>query len=131
MKTKKVVINNCYGGFSLSFEAILELVGKCEHVKLLAPERYFGRKMSEADIRDEKNKPYQLSPWKDDMIIHDGHRECGRDCPALVETVERLGKKSDGQMAALKIVEIPADVDFVIEEYDGAEWVAERHRTWS
>jgi len=31
---------------------------------------------------------------------------------------------------ALKIVEIPADVDWVLMEYDGCEWVAEKHRTW-
>ena len=30
-----------------------------------------------------------------------------------------------------KIVEIPADVEWQIQEYDGMEWVAEKHRTWS
>jgi hypothetical protein len=30
----------------------------------------------------------------------------------------------------LLIVEVPADVDWYIEEYDGLEWVAEKHRTW-
>lgn len=32
--------------------------------------------------------------------------------------------------ADLKIVEIPPDVDWEINEYDGVEWVAETHRTW-
>jgi len=31
----------------------------------------------------------------------------------------------------LKIVDIPDGVEWEIEEYDGMEWVAEKHRTWS
>jgi hypothetical protein len=30
----------------------------------------------------------------------------------------------------LAIVEIPDDVQWIIEENDGMEWVAEKHRTW-
>jgi len=44
--------------------------------------------------------------------------------------VEELGEKANGQCADLKIVEIPDDVEYEIEEYDGVEWVAENHRTW-
>lgn len=51
-----------------------------------------------------------------------------RDCPVLVEMVER--GDADGTYADLKVVEIPDDVDWYIEEYDGLEHVAERHRTW-
>ena len=53
-----------------------------------------------------------------------------RDDPALVETVQELGSKADGDCAKLKIVEIPDDVKWMIEEYDGQEWVAEIHRIW-
>ena len=51
-----------------------------------------------------------------------------RDCPVLVEMVER--GTSDGDYAELKVVEIPDNVNWYIEEYDGMEHVAERHRTW-
>lgn len=54
-----------------------------------------------------------------------------RDDPILVRVVEELGADADGNYADLKVVKIPADVDWEIDEYDGAEWVAERHRTWS
>ena len=27
-------------------------------------------------------------------------------------------------------VEIPDDVEWQIEEYDGSEWIAEKHRIW-
>ena len=52
-----------------------------------------------------------------------------RDCPVLVEMVER--GDVDGTYSDLKVVEIPDDVNWHIHEYDGLEHVAERHRTWS
>jgi len=36
-----------------------------------------------------------------------------------------------GEYSELKVVEIPDDVKWQLEEYDGLEWVAEKHRTWS
>ena len=53
-----------------------------------------------------------------------------RDDPALVQVVEEMGDAAAGSFSQLKIVEIPDDVEYIIEEYDGSEWVAERHRTW-
>ena len=54
-----------------------------------------------------------------------------RDDPNLVAVVEQLGQAADGDCAQLKIVEVPDDVEWSIQEYDGLEWVAEQHRTWS
>lgn len=59
------------------------------------------------------------------------YRDMERDDPYLVQVVEEMGADADGRYAELKIVEIPADVNWTIEEYDGSEWVAEVHRTWS
>lgn len=53
-----------------------------------------------------------------------------RDDPYLVQVVREMGTDANGTYATLKIVEIPADVDWEISEYDGREWVAEKHRTW-
>ena len=53
-----------------------------------------------------------------------------RNNPILVEIVEQLGEAADGGHAELKVVEIPDDVKWQIEEYDGNEWVAEKHRKW-
>ena len=33
--------------------------------------------------------------------------------------------------AELRVIKIPDDVKWYIDEYDGMEWVAEIHRTWS
>jgi hypothetical protein len=54
-----------------------------------------------------------------------------RDDPILVEIVEQLGEAANGSSAKLKIVEIPDDVQWQIQEYDGDEWIAEKHRTWN
>jgi hypothetical protein len=48
----------------------------------------------------------------------------------LIQVVEELGEKASGRFADLKVVEIPDDVEWQIDEYDGLEWVSERHRTW-
>ena len=53
-----------------------------------------------------------------------------RDCPVLVAMVEEQGNDIGTKYSDLKIVEIPEDVNWYIEEYDGMEHVAERHRTW-
>ena len=54
-----------------------------------------------------------------------------RDDPYLVQVVREMGSRANGAHSNLKIVEVPADVNWHITEYDGNEWVAEDHRTWS
>jgi len=50
------------------------------------------------------------------------------DCYKIVK---ELGMAANGAHSNLKIVEIPGDIEWLVQEYDGAEWVAEAHRTWS
>ena len=57
-------------------------------------------------------------------------RNIPRDDEHLIAVVELMGSAADGEYAELKIVEVPDDVNWYVEEYDGKEWVAERHRTW-
>lgn len=92
-----VVINQDFGGFSLSDEA---------------EARYKAMSGIEED---------------EDMYFYD----IPRDDPYLVQIVREMGTKANGSYATLKIIEIPGDVDWEIGEYDGREWVAEKHRTWS
>jgi hypothetical protein len=96
--TRRVVINECYGGFGLSDVAEL---------------RY--RELAGVDFEDDK---FHVS-------------DIARDDPLLIKVIRELGPAADGLHAELKIVEIPADVEWQIGEYDGNEWVAEKHRTWS
>jgi hypothetical protein len=57
-------------------------------------------------------------------------RDYARDDPVLVAVVRELGADADTRFAKLKIVEVPYGVEWTIEEYDGVEWVAEKHRKW-
>ena len=58
-------------------------------------------------------------------------RDIERDDPYLIKVVKELGLSANGAHANLKIVEIPGDIEWLVQEYVGAEWVAEKHRTWS
>lgn len=53
-----------------------------------------------------------------------------RDDNALVKVIESMGAAANDCFSVLKIVEIPEDVEWEIEEHDGMEWVTEKHRTW-
>ena len=57
-------------------------------------------------------------------------RDIERNNPILVEIVEQLGEAADGDFAELKVVEIPDDVQWHIDEYDGWETIHEDHRVW-
>ena len=57
-------------------------------------------------------------------------RDVARDDPYLVKIVREMGQDANGGYAELRIVEVPAGVEWEIAEYDGNEWVAEKHRTW-
>ena len=53
-----------------------------------------------------------------------------RTDPKLIECVETLGEKANGRFSYLTVIEIPDDVDWEIDNYDGVETVHEVHRSW-
>ena len=89
----RVVINTCYGGFSLSERAQKRF------------EEYSG------EVIKQEFSDFRASPH-------------------LVRVVEELGDAANGTCARLQVVDVPDDVEWQIDEYDGAEWVAEKHRRW-
>ena len=117
----KVVINTCFGGFSLSEEAV---------------EMLFLKKGIQYEKRDSGlslvgAEYYQVGHLGDNdyyLSTYDLHRN--RVDLDLVAVVELLGKKADSWSSELKVVEVPDDVKWHINEYDGLEHVAENHRTW-
>lgn len=142
----KVVINNTFGGFGLSNEAVLryaELVGK--KIWVIDEEYFPTYSLVPPEERADANEKRGIAPdnWWEMTLEEKSQynqkwseqtfqpREIARDDPFLIQVVDELGKKADGSHAELKIVEIPDDVEWQIEEYDGSEWVAEKHRTWS
>ena len=58
---------------------------------------------------------------------------CGdieRTDPKLIAAVEELGEEANGSYSNLRIVYVPDDVSWYIDDYDGQETVRENHRTW-
>jgi len=113
-----VVINNQHGGFGLSYQAQLAYLEGAGIAYTL-------------EDRESRDATQRLGPW----IKVNGNpwteRNIARDNPVLVGVVKDLGPAANGPHADLKIVRVPGDVTWQIEEYDGLEWVAERHRTWN
>lgn len=150
---KKVVINRCFGGFSLSPKAIkrlAELQGrKCYFFKhglktdayTILNEAENTMFFSAFDI-DNPNDLFSTKDWNKmsteerqaQNALYRKHildsRPENRECPLLVKVVEELGDEANGQCAKLAIVEIPDNIKYSIEEYDGNEHIAEEHATW-
>lgn len=113
-----VAINTCYGGFGLSQEAIKLYLERASIEYGLEP-------------RSDRDSTNRYGPH---IIVNDDYwseSDIARDDPILISVIRDLGKAANKEYAELKIVKIPADVEWYIEEYDGREWVAEKHRTWS
>jgi hypothetical protein len=141
-KYKEVVINTCYGGFGLSDEAYEELIKLGIPVKKYVPEEDDVK--TEPIIFDNELIPRGEHEWHDKLYWDLKKKESNflgqrywdfyfknhRENPLLLKVVKKLGKKANTPYSNLKIVKIPADVKYEIEEYDGSEWVAEKHRVW-
>ena len=70
--------------------------------------------MYRAEVNDEHIDDYEIE----------------RNDPVLVNLIEQLGVMANTRWSELKVVEIPDGIDWIIQDYDGLEWVAEAHQTW-
>lgn len=156
----KVVINNCFGGFSLSPKAIKRLA------ELQGKECYFyegglSKPYVRVELEDLKERSLFFSAFTigdadklNELLKKQDHwqqmsdaekdawnkqyeeidlpmRPEDRTDKLLIQVVEELGEEANGACAQLKVVEIPDGVEYEISEYDGNEHIAEQHRTWS
>lgn len=128
--TIKVVINNDYGyGFNISDDVAEKLLN--EYGWELVDSQYSGEApiKSIADV-SEKNA-YVQSEKKYGIPIENNSKKDFRTHNDLIDVIESVGEeKSSGYYSSLRIVEIPADIDWEIVEIDGKEHIAEKHRKW-
>lgn len=115
---RQIVINACHGGFGLSADAMRLYLIKA------------GLEYTE-EAREDRFSTTMFGPMFHVNGEFFSDREIARDDPILISVVRELGEEANGRHAELKILTIPADVDWQIDEYDGWEWIAEKHRTWS
>lgn len=151
----KVVINGCFGGFGLSKKAVkrlAELQGReCyffgydvhNHLALVPTTLEAHDYMWTAYDIPNPNELKSGKAWAEMTMeerraeneIGERHiiesRPRSRNDSMLIQVIEELGKEASGEHAKLKIVEIPDGTEYVIEEYDGNEHIAEKHQTWS
>lgn len=157
----KIVINTCFGGFSLSplgYKRYAELIGKTAY--------FFSSKAKDGKLDISKHYPTSIDEAKDEFMftvfsvpnpdeiitrdkewnemtmdertasnelyssIHIYANDIERNDPNLIKVVVELGDEVNGKCSKLEIIDIPDGVDYVIEEYDGNEHIAEKHRTW-
>ncbi|WP_449411125.1 hypothetical protein [Methylobacterium komagatae] len=142
MSERKIVINKCFGGFGLSDAALYRYAerkgltlypekGLCNTITYwtVPPERrpvtlegeaFYAASMEERAASNDAHSANTLY-----------HRDIPRDDPDLVSVVEDMGDAANGTYAKLKVISIPADAQWEIDDYDGSESIHEVHRTWA
>lgn len=141
----QIVINKCHGGFGISDKAVLrymELAGRAVYPEATesaimgstywlvpeGPERYDDSKMSVLwNTMTIEERRDANAKWSEQVFRP---RDIERDDPLLIQTIIELGEDAGNWACVPIVIEIPDDVEWEIEEYDGLEWVAEKHRTW-
>ena len=142
---KKVILNKCFGGFDVSPKAyqlyamykgyshlykyqptsslnnvtykLVDLFD--EHLLHFYVTKYFGKEFSKNDISKED--------WEKHILyLNDDNREDD----ILIKVVEELGDEASGRFGQLVVVQIPDDLDYVIDNYDGIEILHARVETW-
>ena len=129
----KILINTCYGGYSLSHEAMLryaELKGIAVYPESNLSGLYTYWLVPESQRVKQTNFYAMSQKEREASNALLDNREFRTD-PTMIQVVEELGDKANGRFAELKVIEIPEGVDYTIEEYAGMEHIAEVHRTWS
>lgn len=149
---QKIVINDCYGGFSLSHEAIMryaELKGITLHpwiddifkkvygdrATLSNPDMFIHYTFVPQDeyvevAEEEKKKPISPGRFRKSSLMYFSDRAIVRTDPSLIQVIEEMKGKANARHSSLKIIEVPEDVEWTIEECAGVEWVSEKHRRW-
>lgn len=143
----KIVLNKCYGGYSISSKAAIWCYEQGWKELATPIKEYFTEKERTDPVTERFSLAHALRNWDlyckgelkssfvttftlDKTAVLDT-RPKDRTHPILVKCIETLGKEANGSHADLKIIEIPDDVKgWHIEEYDGIESVHEDHTSW-
>ena len=144
----KVAYNNCFGGFSLSPLAETEYRKK-KGVTLTwyeglgdYPYKRYRKIQDIAAVTENGRSPFSLiasnvdlgdevGEIPDENFFYDSwYGDENRADPDLIEVIERLGEKANGDCARLAIKEIPDGAQFEITEYDGNEDVVPPRMSW-
>lgn len=122
----KIVINRSYGGFGLSFEAVL-LYAKIKNLKLY-PYKLWSSGVYKKVYHSMENDCIWLLNDHGDIYISKGidydifSPYCiDRADMALVETIHQLKARANGVYSKLKIIELPDNAEYSIRHRHGME----------
>lgn len=141
----KVVLNRCYGGFSISPEAAQRLLdlgvteiakpvkavyssAKPKYLKddLARWRAYVAARAELGSKKAQKTVGYYMVFTADEQFVLDTHpseREgIPRHHPMLVQVVEEMGEAANGNSAELEVQEI--DLTYEIDDHDGKEHIS-------
>lgn len=137
----KVVVNRCYGGFGLSDKAIEMIMnrkglncfrykqtkynfldGVNEYTRCENPDNDIFICYQTVDLGEKVNKLPSETFWYYGIL--------DRDDTDLIAVVEELGEEANSRFSKLEVVEIPDDINWDIDDYDGLETIEEAHRSW-
>lgn len=113
----KVVINREFGGFGLSD------AGYVRYAELKGIKIY---KKYRKHYIEYFTEPADPATGEFDYEYFFYCMDFERADPLLVQTVEELGDKANGEFALLEVVSIPKGTAYRIEEYDGLESIETR-----
>lgn len=138
----KLVINRAWGGFGLSYDAVMlyaKLSGFTLYAFVEKRDKHGNLKWGEFEPYRKGTNPFTIHYVKS-PLDKNGHyaeddyfseRDIPRDDLNLVKVVEQLGEKANDNLSSLKIIEIPDGTDWQIDDYDGMETVEEKHQSWT
>ena len=125
----KIVYNACFGGFSISDEAVLRYA-EIKGITLYADNAKWGTNYYLCPVEDyndicfqEENSPVSPERYARSNALYFSRDDISRADPVLAQVVEELGDRANGDFAKLRIEEVPAGTLYRIDEYDGRETV--------
>lgn len=112
----EIVINSCFGRFGISREALHLL-------------RKMGNKtaLEETDIGEKWPGLNEIR----EPFLNLFCREINRTDKQLITVIKKIKEKANAPRSELKIIKIPDNVEWEIDNYDGLETVHEKHNSWS
>lgn len=132
----KIVINRSFGGFGLSFEAVL-LYAKIKNIKLYPYKLCSGAMYKKVHRSIENDCIWLLTDHGDIYIDKDTDYNdifspycINRADMALVEAVHQLGERANGVYSKLKIIELPDNADYSIRHRCGMERIIHEGKSY-
>ena len=119
---QRILINNCFGGFAMSDAALHWLIDN---------KGWSIASYSEIQARTSRGDTFNYT-FSDTMQVF-SHKDVFNDRTDddILDCFDALGTEQfSGNYSLVAAVDVPADVKWSIEDYDGNEHIAEVHRTW-